>query len=197
MAIASMLLPMNERQNSLLIMRFWKENVKCVFVNCRQKISAGKSKQTSTFLDTRKSNKSSFEHLLTYLSLSINGLLEMWLQLLTFYFKILKYFLRQQPCFQVTLRRLIAGLHCCASRASIVQSRGWLPKVDQAPGYSKHGTIHLEIQLLMTTKEQNKNLELTANRKENKQTNVPAMKAVVRNILCTVIWVIGDRLKWV
>ena len=49
----------------------------------------------------------------------------------------------------------------------------------------------------MTTKEQNKNLELTANRKENKQTNVPAMKAVVRNILCTVIWVIGDRLKWV
>ena len=142
--------------------------------------------------------KSSFEHLLTYLSLSINGLLEMWLQLLTFYFKILKYFLRQQPCFQVTLRRLIAGLHCCASHASIVQSRGWLPKVDQAPGYAKHGTIHQEIQLLMTTKEQNKNLKLTANkRKRNKQTNVPAMKAVVRNILCTVIWVIGDRLKWV
>ena len=87
----------------------------------------------------------------------------------------------------MTLRRLIAGLHCCASHASIVQSRGWLPKVDEAPGYAKRGTIHQEIQLLMTTKEQNKNLELTANRKENKQTNVPAMKAVVRNILCTVI----------
>ena len=98
MAIASMLLPMNEWQNSLLIMRFWNENVKCVFVDCRQKISAGKSKQTSTFLDARNSNKSSFEHLLTYLSLSINGLLEMWLQLVTFYFKTLKYFLRQQPC---------------------------------------------------------------------------------------------------
>ena len=50
----------------------------------------------------------------------------------------------------------------------------------------------------MTTKEQNKHLKLTDNkRKTNKQTNVPAMKAVVRNILCTVIWVIGDRLKWV
>ena len=67
---------MNERQNSLLIMRFWNENVKCVFIDCRQKISAGKSKQTSTFLDTRNSNKSRFEHLLTYLSLSINGLLD-------------------------------------------------------------------------------------------------------------------------
>ena len=98
MAIASMLLPMNEWQNSLLNMRFWNDNVKCVFVDYRQKISAGKSKQTSTFLETPNSNKSSFEHLLTYLSLSINGLLEMWLQLLTFYFKILKYFLRQQPC---------------------------------------------------------------------------------------------------
>ena len=56
MAIASMLLPMNECQNSLLIMRFWNENVKCVFVDCRQKISAGKSKQTSTFLEARNSN---------------------------------------------------------------------------------------------------------------------------------------------
>ena len=88
----------------------------------------------------------------------------------------------------MTLRGLITGLRCCASHASIAQSRGWLPKVDQASGYAKYGTIHLEIQLLMTTKEQNKNLELTANnRKRNKQTNVPAMKAVVRNILCTVI----------
>ena len=98
-AIASMLLPRNERQNSLLIMCFWNENVKCVFVDCWQKMSADKSKQTSTFLETRNSNKSSFEHLLTYLSLSINGLLEMWLRILTFYFKILKYFLRQQPRF--------------------------------------------------------------------------------------------------
>ena len=56
MAIASMLLPMNKRQNSLLNMRFWNDNVKCVFVDCRQKISAGKSKQTSTFLETRNSN---------------------------------------------------------------------------------------------------------------------------------------------
>ena len=93
------LLPMNEQQNSLLIIRFWNENVKCVFVDCRQKISAGKSKQTSTFLETQNSNNSSFEHLLTYLSLSINVLLEMWFGLLTFYFKMLKYFLRQQPCF--------------------------------------------------------------------------------------------------
>lgn len=79
-------------------------------------------------------------------------------------------------------------MHCCVSHVSIVQSRGWLPKEDQAPGYAKRGTIHLEIHLLMTTKEQNKNLELTANkRKRNRQTNIPAMKAVVRNILCTVI----------
>ena len=201
MAIASMLLPMNEWQNSLLNMRFWNDNVKCVFVDCRQKISAGKSKQTSTFLDTRNSNKSSFEHLLTYLSLSINGLLEMWLQLLTFYFKILKYFLRQQPCSGrmtgdfAEAHSWVALLCKSCEHCSIW---GWLPKVDQAPGYSKHGTIHLEIQLLLTTKEQNKNLELTANNsKRNKQTNIPAMKAVVRNILCTVIWVIGDRLKWV
>ena len=42
----------------------------------------------------------SFEYLLTYLRLSINGLLEMWLWLLTFYFRSLKgpkNFLRHQP----------------------------------------------------------------------------------------------------
>ena len=88
----------------------------------------------------------------------------------------------------MTLWRLLTGLRCCASHASIVKSRGWLPKVDQAPGFSKDGTIYQEIQLLMTTKEQNKNLKLTDNkRKRKKQTKVPAMKAVVRNILCTVI----------
>ena len=68
----------------------------------------------------------------------------MWLRLLTFYFNILKYFLRQAPCF-------INGLRCCASHASIVQSRRWLPKVDQAPGYAKkkRRTIHQEMQLLI------------------------------------------------
>ena len=72
----------------------------------RKKISADKSKQTSTFLEIRDSNKSTFEmhessfkHLLPYLSLLINGLLEMWLGLLTFYVWILrgkqKIFLRE------------------------------------------------------------------------------------------------------
>ena len=63
----------------------------------RKKISADKSKQTSTFLEIRDSNKSTFEmhdlsfkHLLPYLSLLINGLLEMWLGLLTFYVWSLK-----------------------------------------------------------------------------------------------------------
>ena len=74
-----------------------------------------------------------------------------------------------------------------AMRALFNLGVGCQKLVDQAAGYAKRGTIHQEIQLLMTSKEQNKNLELTANRKENKQTNVPAMKAVVRNILCTVI----------
>ena len=51
-----------------------------MFVDCRQKSCADKSKQTSTFLEMRYSNKLSFkkrelsfEHFLTYLSLSING----------------------------------------------------------------------------------------------------------------------------
>ena len=72
----------------------FNENVKRVFINHRQTISADKSKQTSTFLEIRNLNESSFklhessfEHLLSYLSLSISGLLDMWLRLLTFYFK--------------------------------------------------------------------------------------------------------------
>ena len=47
-----------------------------------------------------ETHESSFEYLLTYLRLSINGLLEMWLGLLTFYFRSLKgpkSFLRHQP----------------------------------------------------------------------------------------------------
>ena len=63
------------------------ENVTCVFVDPRQKISADKSKQTSTFLEILNSNESSFKHLLPYLSLSNNGLLEMCLELLTFYLR--------------------------------------------------------------------------------------------------------------
>ena len=109
-----------------------------MFVDCWQKMSADKSKQTSTFLETRNSNKSSFEHLLTYLSLSINGLLEMWLRLLTFYFKILKYFLRQQPRFgRMTGDFLEAhswvALLCQSfkhyfQKVEDIQSRGCLPK---------------------------------------------------------------------
>ena len=54
-----------------------------VFVDRQQKISTDKSKQTSTLLEIRNLNEScfempesSFEHLLTYLSLSINWLLK-------------------------------------------------------------------------------------------------------------------------
>ena len=64
---------MKEWQNSLCILRFWNENVKCVFVNPQQKISTDKSKQTSNLLEIRNLNEScfempesSFEHLLTY-----------------------------------------------------------------------------------------------------------------------------------
>ena len=77
---------MKEWQNSLLILHFWNKNVKHVFVDHGQNISADKSKQTSTFLEIQNSNESSFKHLLTYLSLSINRHLEIWLRLLTFYF---------------------------------------------------------------------------------------------------------------
>ena len=78
----------------MLILHFWNENVKRVFVDCRQKIPADKGKQTSTFLEIRNSNESSFgmrelsfEHLPPNLRLSISGLLDMWLRPLTFYFK--------------------------------------------------------------------------------------------------------------
>ena len=57
-------------------------------------MSSDKSKQTSTFLEIPNSNESSFEmgessfeHLLSYLNISINGLLEMWGGLLNFYFR--------------------------------------------------------------------------------------------------------------
>lgn len=49
--------------------------------------SADKSKQMNTFLEIWISNKSIFNHVLTYLSLSINGFLEIWLGLLTLYFR--------------------------------------------------------------------------------------------------------------
>ena len=53
---------MKEQQNFLLILRFRNENVKHVFFGCRQKISADKSKQTSTFLEIiQNSDKPSFE----------------------------------------------------------------------------------------------------------------------------------------
>ena len=81
---------MKERQNSLLILHFWNKNVKHVFVDHGQNISADKSKQTSTFLEIQNLNESSFKHLLTYLSLSINRHLEIWRRLLTFYFRSLK-----------------------------------------------------------------------------------------------------------
>ena len=61
-----------------------------MFVDHGQNISADKSKQTSTFLEIQNLNESSFKHLLTYLSLSINRHLEIWLRLLTFYFRSLK-----------------------------------------------------------------------------------------------------------
>ena len=70
-----------------------------VNIDCSQKIYAAKSKQTSTLLEIQNSNKSNFETRessfeLIYLSicllfLSINGLLEMWLCLLTLYLKSL------------------------------------------------------------------------------------------------------------
>ena len=89
---------MKERQNSLLILCFWNENIKRVFVDHTQNISTDKSKQTSTFFKIRNINKlsfktrdSSFEHLRTYFSLSNNGPLEMWLSHLSFYFKSWKH----------------------------------------------------------------------------------------------------------
>ena len=38
---------MKERQNSLLTLRFWDENVQCMFVDRRQKISSAEDKQTN------------------------------------------------------------------------------------------------------------------------------------------------------
>ena len=53
-------------------------------------LMATASMPASTFLEIWNSNESSFKHLLTYLGLLINGLLEMWLGLLTFYFRSVK-----------------------------------------------------------------------------------------------------------
>ena len=85
---------MKERQNPLLILRFWNENIKRMLVGHTQKISADKSKQTSTFPEIQNINKasfktrdSSFAHLLTYFSSLIKGLLEMWLGHLAFHFR--------------------------------------------------------------------------------------------------------------
>ena len=39
------------------LLRFWNENVKCVFVDHWQNISTDKSKQTSTFLEIRNLNE--------------------------------------------------------------------------------------------------------------------------------------------
>ena len=51
---------MHKQQKSLVILCFWNENMKWVFVDHRQKISADKSKQTSTFLEILNSNELSF-----------------------------------------------------------------------------------------------------------------------------------------
>ena len=50
------------------------------------------------------------------------------------------------PC----LWGLIAGLHCCASHWALFQSRVWLPIVE-APGYSRHPTSILAMQLFNGT----------------------------------------------
>ena len=59
----------------------WKH--KTLVVDCGQKISTDKSAQTSTFQDAWIKFLASF----TYLSLPVNGILEMWLGLLTFNFR--------------------------------------------------------------------------------------------------------------
>lgn len=64
-----------------------------VNIDCRQQIYAAKSKQTSTLLEIQNSNKSSFktsEWSFEYLCTLSAGLLEMWLCLLTLYFRSLK-----------------------------------------------------------------------------------------------------------
>jgi len=77
---------MKEQQNFLLILRFWTEDVKRVFVNCRQKICADKSEKTSTFLVIWNLDELSLER--SELSFQVSsylfkfiGLLELWLGL--------------------------------------------------------------------------------------------------------------------
>ena len=78
---------MKERQNFLLILPFRDENIKRVIIDPRQKISADKSKQTSTFLEIiQNSDKPSYEmheagfrasaYLFKFIDLFIDGLLE-------------------------------------------------------------------------------------------------------------------------
>ena len=42
--------PVNEWHNSLLVLRFWNENIKCLVFGCRQKIPTIKSKQKNLLL---------------------------------------------------------------------------------------------------------------------------------------------------
>ena len=60
LAIASVPSSNDGKQDSLRILRLWNENIKCVFIDSRVKISADKSKQTSTFLEILNSNELSF-----------------------------------------------------------------------------------------------------------------------------------------
>ena len=82
MAIASM--PTSNEGKTEFPAHFLNENIKRMLVGHTQKISADKSKQTSTFPEIQNINKasfktrdSSFAHLLTYFSSLIKGLLEM------------------------------------------------------------------------------------------------------------------------
>ena len=98
MAIASMPTSSEGRTEFPAHFALFKRKHKACVLDRMQKISTDKSKQTSTLLEIRNINKlsfktcdSSFEHLLTYFSLLINGLLEMWLRHLTFYFRSWKH----------------------------------------------------------------------------------------------------------
>ena len=75
-------------------------------------IMATASMPASTFLEIWNSNESSFEHLLTYLGLLINGLLEMWVGLLTFYFRSLK--VSQKIFFGSSLEMQLKYIRCKA-----------------------------------------------------------------------------------
>ena len=83
MAIASMPTSSEGRTEFPAHFALFKRKQKTCVLDRMQKISTDKSKQTSTLLKIRNINKSSFktcdssfEHLLTYFSLLVNGLLE-------------------------------------------------------------------------------------------------------------------------